>query len=52
VAEIAGKDLEWIFEDLIYGTADYLPHLERALELLGFELQFTMQKDLRNKRGL
>lgn len=51
VAETAGKDLKWIFEDLIYGTADYQPHLERALKLLGFELQFTNTKGFTQQTG-
>ncbi len=43
--KIAGIDLKDYFDELIYGTADFTPHLNHALSWVGCELIFEFPKD-------
>jgi predicted metalloprotease with PDZ domain len=38
VEEVAGQNANFIFEKLIYGTADYLPYIIEALNFFGYVL--------------
>jgi len=38
IEEVSGQKVDFIFEKLIYGTADYLPYLIEALNFFGYVL--------------
>ncbi len=51
VEEAAGKALDDVFDQLIYGTADSLPFIEQALNRLGVELTRHANTSIAGKIG-
>lgn len=48
----AGTDLSEIFDQYIYGTKDYLPALQRSLDLLGLQLVLKQGDTFGQKAGM